>query len=160
MKFLLAAAAACLLCAGGAQARDLPYGGMTATEIADWLRSKGLTAQVKPDQTTPGDQIVSSSADGINWDIYLYACDGSGDARRCKTIQYASGWSSPKDFSLTKVNEWDKQQRYARAYMDEKGNAWAEYDVDIFPGGTYEQLDHSLERWRSVVSTYKSKMIP
>ena len=71
---------------------------MTATEVAGWLIGNGYAAQVKPDPTTPGDQIVSTTTDGINVDIYLYDCSGQGDARRCTSMQYAAGW--PPDVFL------------------------------------------------------------
>lgn len=141
--------------AAPASARDLPYGGMTAHELADWLTRNGLPATVKPDPTTAGDQIISSASDGVNWDIYLYACNGNGDARRCGSIQYAAGWSGISGFGDDRVNGWDRDQRYIRAYRDNKGNAWGEYDVDISPGGTYEMLDKSLSRWRDAIVGFK-----
>jgi hypothetical protein len=144
-----------LIAAAPASARDLPNGGMTAHEIADWLQASGMSATVKPDPTTPGDQIISSSSDGVNWDIYLYACNGTGDARRCGSIQYAAGWSGLSNFDVNKVNDWDRDQRYIRSYRDNKGNAWGEYDVDISPGGTYEMLGKSLSRWREAITGFK-----
>src|SRR5262249_32391370 len=82
----LAAAMGLFILASPAAALDLPSNGMTATELANWLIQKGLPAQVKPDPTTPGDQIVSTSTDGIDVDIYLYDCSGEGNARRCTSM--------------------------------------------------------------------------
>jgi hypothetical protein len=151
-----AAFVSCLLAwTSPSAARDLPAGGMTATEIAGWLHAAGLTATVKPDPTTPGDQIVSSGADGVSWDVYLYGCMGVGDDRRCSSIQYAAGWSG-LNVSPDKVIGWDRDKRYVRAYIDNRGHVWGEYDVDISPGGTWEQLAHSLEQWRSGVADFKA----
>ena len=140
-----------LLFAAPAAARDLPAGGMTATEIAAWLNENGYTADVKPDPTTPGDQIVSSSTDGINVDIYLYDCSGQGNTRRCTSMQYAAGWPATSAYNLEKVNSWNRGNRYIKAYLTAKGGLFGEYDLDISPGGTYEMLNDCLQNWRSVV---------
>jgi hypothetical protein len=147
----LAAASAVLIWAGPTAARDLPDGGMTATEIAGWLIGAGYSAQVKPDPTTPGDQIVSTKTDGINVDIYLYDCSGEGDARRCTSMQYAAGWPPTDGYNLEKVNSWNRSNRYIKAYLTAKGGLFGEYDLDLSPGGSFEMLNDSLQNWRSVV---------
>jgi hypothetical protein len=151
LAVLAAATLAVLIFAAPAAARDLPEGGMTATEIANWLSSNGFTAQVKPDPTTPGDQIVSTATDGINVDIYLYDCSGTGNTRRCTSMQYAAGWPASAGYSLDKVNSWNRSNRYIKAYLTQKGGLFGEYDLDISPGGTYEMLNDCLQNWRSVV---------
>jgi hypothetical protein len=137
--------------AGPAAARPLPDGGMTADEVADWLHAAGYPATVKPDPTTPGDRIISSSIDGIDYDIYMYGCEHD----RCNSLQYAAGWSGvtlPSD----KILEWDRTKRYLRAYIG-SGNAWwGEYDIDVYPGGTYEALGKSLQRWRDIITDFKT----
>lgn len=135
-----------------AWAGDLPPGGMTAQDVATWLLSKGYSAQIKPDSTTPGDQIISSSVDGINFDIYMYFCTSG----RCKSLQYAAGWQPRADFNADKVNQWDRGYRYIRGYVADDGGLWAEYDLDVYPGGTYEALNASLDRWRSALGEFKT----
>jgi hypothetical protein len=142
--------------AGTANARDLPAGGLTYDEVASWLRASGLPAEIKPDTSTgagPEERIVSSSADGVNFDIYFYGCT----AGRCDSIQYAAGWPSSPG-SLDRIGAWNLSKRYIRAYATAGGQYWAEYDVDVSPGGTYEMLDHSLVRWRSALGDYKAYM--
>src|ERR1700722_12858798 len=150
----LAAAAGLLALAAPAMARDLPTGGMTATELARWMGEKGFPAQGKPNPTTPGDQIVSSATDGINVDIYLYDCSGSGDARRCTSMQYAAGSTANASYNSTKVNEWNRTHRYIKAYLTASGALYGEYDLDVSPGCTYEMLEDCLGNWRRNVVTF------
>lgn len=157
----LAAAVLCLVFAvQPAAARDLPTGGMTAQEVADWLTASGYSAQVKPDPTTPGDQIISSTINGVNYDIYMYACT----AGRCRSLQYAAGWPTSAAGNVdvaTKLLTWDRENRFIRAYISESGkNFWGEFDIDISPGGTYEALDRSLTRWSAAVGSFKAYMVP
>jgi hypothetical protein len=148
---LAAAALSLFIFAGPVAARALPPGGMTASELASWLVGAGYPAQVKPDPTTPGDQIVSTATDGIDVDIYLYDCSGDGDARRCTSMQYAAGWPASGSYNMERVNGWNRSNRYIKAYLTAKGGLFGEYDLDISPGGTYEMLDDCLQNWRSVV---------
>jgi hypothetical protein len=106
---------------------------------------------VKPDPTTPGDQIVSTQTDGIDVDVYLYDCSGDGNARRCTSMQYAAGWPASAGYNLEKINSWNRGNRYVKAYLTAKGGLFGEYDLDISPGGTYEMLSDCLQNWRSVV---------
>jgi hypothetical protein len=153
-----AAAAALILgaIAGTATARDIPSGGLTYDEVASWLRASGYPATIKPD-TSDGaksyERIVSSSIDGVNYDIYFYGCS----AGRCDSIQYAAGWPSSPG-SRDRINAWNTEKRYIRAYTTSSGQYWAEYDIDVSPGGTFEQLDHTLVRWRSIIGEYKTYM--
>jgi hypothetical protein len=156
--WLAIAGLAVVLSAQPVAARDVPVGGMTAQDVATWLQAAGYSATVKPDPTTPGDQIISSTISGTNYDIYMYACTSG----RCRSLQYAAGWNIGAGDSsgiTAKILSWNREKRYIRAYLSESGKSyWGEYDIDIYPGGTYELLDHSLERWGSVISDFKTYM--
>ena len=151
----LAAALAVVLSAAPALAQELPKDGMTASEIAAWLKRSGDAAQVAPDTTTPGDQIVSTVIDGAEVDIYLYQCAGEGDARRCKSIQYATGWAPQAGLTVEKANAWNSSNRYIKAYITPKGSLYGEYDLDVSPGGTVEMLDDSLDNWRGMLTEFR-----
>jgi hypothetical protein len=155
---LAIAGLAIILSAQPAAARDVPIGGMTAQDVASWLQAAGYSATIKPDPTTPGDQIITTAISGINFDVYMYACTNG----RCRSLQYAAGWnlSSPAGSDITdKLLSWNREKRYVRAYLSSSGKSyWGEFDIDIYPGGTYEALDHSLERFGSVISDFKTYM--
>ena len=142
-------AAALALAAPPAQARDLPSGGLTRAEVAQWLQDHGYKAKTHLD--TAGNTIVSSASDGVNWDIYFYSCS---KAERCASLQYAAGWSGLVLEDGT-INTWNAGNRYIRAYVTGKDAVWGEYDIDISPGGTWEQLDQSLDRWGAALPDFK-----
>jgi hypothetical protein len=151
----LAAVLGLALSAAPALAQDLPKDGMTAGEIAAWLKRSGDAAAVAPDTTTPGDQIVSTVIDGVDVDIYLYQCAGEGDARRCRSIQYATGWSPRAGLTVERANAWNASNRYIKAYITAKGSLYGEYDLDVSPGGTFAMLDDSLDNWRGMLTEFK-----
>lgn len=159
MKHALVSLLSALLLVAGwvhpVDARDLPAGGMTSAEVAAWLRNASYPATVKPDPTTPGDEIISSSVDGINFDIYMYQCTSG----RCKSLQYVAGWPASPNIATDRTNAWNRGHRFCRAYLTTGGSVYCEFDIDIDPGGTYEALDHSLVRWRAVVGDFKQTVI-
>jgi len=148
--FAAAAMAWALLAAGAAASRDLPSGGVTRQDVAAWLQRQGQTATIHADSA--GEIIVTSSSGGVNWDIYFYRCT----AGRCTDIQYAAGWTEIASMSLDKVNQWNRDKRYIRAYFGPKNAVWGEYDVVLSPGGSWEQLDASLRDWISAVQRFKT----
>lgn len=152
-KFALAAAALLLISAAPsvALARDLPAGGMTIEEVAAWLKQGGFTARIHAEKSTQNGPILSTSIDDVATDIYLYDCT----ANRCRALQYASGWDDSAR-PAEKINEWNSDHRYLRVYQAAQTNLWAEYDVDIAPGGTYEQLGGALARYRESIKSFKT----
>ena len=156
VSLLAVAAILFALSAKPAAARDVPDGGMTAQDVASWLQGSGYSATIKPDPTTPGDQIISSSINGVNFDVYMYQCTSG----RCKSLQYAAGWPVGSVQNVnSKILQWDREKRYIRAYVSANGqNYWGEMDIDVYPGGTYEALDRSLSRWGTVIGDFKTYM--
>jgi Putative bacterial sensory transduction regulator len=155
MKWKFGLAAAALLYAGAAPnfafARDLPAGGVTIEEVAAWLKQSGLTARIHTEKSTQNGPILSTSIDDVATDIYLYDCT----ANRCRALQYASGWDDSARPG-EKINEWNADHRYLRVYQADQTNLWAEYDVDVAPGGTYEQLGGALTRFRESIKSFKT----
>ncbi len=155
----LAAFAACALLAAKARAQAVPTGGLTAEQAAEWVRGQGLKGQVLPDPTTPGDQIVRTSADGVNFDIYFYGCTPDPPPyHRCDSMQYAAGWTNDSGVTTDRLNEWNRENRFLRAYISSKGSVFGEMDVDVTPGLDYSALNRSLDRWRSAIGKFRSSM--
>ena len=151
MKRILHIAVAALVLAlfsNVAAAADLPAGGMTLGEVMKWLDDAGYKAQLYPLKN--GGNAIASGSDGYTWKIYMFDCkDG-----RCGSFQFAMGLSTKGAFNTAKMNQWSKDNRWARAYVDDVNDPWLEYDVDLTPGGTYELLDDEFDTWRMSVKHF------
>jgi len=143
----LVAAALAMAAAAPAFAKDLPPGGLTREEVMNWLQGKGYKAELKYDETAK-DNYISTSSDGVNWSVYLYACTDS----RCTSFQYSAGWDDA-DVSESTLNVWNRVKRFIRAYRGSTG-LFGEYDFDLVPGGSWEMLDQSLVRWKSQLTAF------
>ena len=128
-----------------------PQEGLKAEDVADWLKRQHLEAEFDNGRTSATPTIIRSSIDGTPFAIYLYDCKRD----RCASLQYEASFSNTENISLARLNNWNRQSRYIRAYLDRSGRVLGEYDLDIAPGMDGKGLDHSLRRWRSALSRFK-----
>lgn len=129
-----------LLVLTGAAARDLPAGGLTSAKLADWLQKSGYQAQVG--STEDGTQYVKSAAEGLNFGIFLYGCAKA----RCTSMQFVTSFAGSGK-SPPAANDWNRNFRWVRAYIDGDKDLIFDFDVDLSPGVTYEGLADLLDIW-------------
>lgn len=133
---------------GAARAQTEPAG-VTRQEVAAWLAGEGHPPNIHND--SHGESIVSSSIDGVNFDIYFYACTGE----RCTSVQFAAGWTPLAKATPDAVNAWNRDKRYVKAYLDHTNNLWGEYDIDL-TASAYPQLHKALARFDSSIVEFKT----
>ena len=149
MKHLILAAMALALLPAVAAAKDLPAGGLTLEEIQAWLHDAGLTAEIQT--ADDGMRNIYSSTDGSNFHIYPYDCK----QERCGSLQFAVGFDTKGALNADKMNDWNRDNRWAHAYVDKVNDPWLDYDVDLTPGGTYEMLNDQLGIWRDSLGRFR-----
>ena len=64
-------------------------------------------------------------------------------------------WSYVQGGSLNKVNEWNKEKRFSRAYLDGDGDANVEWDVDLEGGVTVDAVREGIRTFQAVVLVFK-----
>jgi len=151
IAFRLAAglAAAALVFGGEATAKDLPKGGLTAKEVQAWLFESGYQAELDKDGDEP---FIKSAADGVNFEVHLYDCEKD----RCASIQLTAGFDVKDKMSVDEANAWNSDKRYVDCFIDEEGDPWFTYDINLSPGGTRESLDDDFQVWLSFLPDMKS----
>jgi len=146
-----AAALALMLVSGAATARDIPAGGFTTDDVVAWLQGAGYKAELVTDKD--GKSHVASASDGVNFGVYMFDCkDG-----RCGSMQFSAGWTTHGKFDTARMNEWNRDSRWARGYFDRTNDPWIEYDVDLTPGGTYEMLNDEFTIWNYALDSFVKK---
>ncbi len=148
---VLALAAALAATAAPALARDIPSGGVTVEDVVSWLQAKGLEA--KADKTKAGADYVDTAIDGDKFQVYLYDCN---DGPRCGSIQFSAGFNTKVQWPAEKINKWNSDHRWGRAYADDVNDPWVEFDCDLTPGGTYELLDDEFATFRRTFRDFRS----
>jgi len=145
-----AAVLALLFAATPANARDIPQGGLTFDQVVTWLQNAGYKAEIK---TEDGKRNIYSSADGSGFHISQYDCKGEV----CASLQFWVGFDTKGAFDTARINMWNKKNRWLRAYVDDVNDPWLEMDVDISPGGTYENLNDEFAVWRDGVRRFRQE---
>lgn len=136
--------------AAQAQSRPLPAGGVTAQEVIEVLQATGYRAQ--EDEDGVGDPMVRSATDGVNYNIYFYGCEST----RCTSIRFGVAFGMKEPMTLERINEWNRDMRFGRAYLDDEMDPILEMDVDLELGATTEQLESVIGTWSTVVPAFKT----
>jgi len=143
------AALAFALYASAAPAKDLPDKGLSIEQVASWLQNEGYKAEMQ--KSSDGTPNIASSSDGQTFHIYMYDCKDDV----CASLQFSEGFDTKGTFTADKINDWNKNNRWARAYIDKENDPWVEYDVDLAPGGTYEGLKDQFGIWQDALSHFR-----
>lgn len=149
-KFLIAGLAlgALALTSAPAMAKPLPAGGVTAQEVAEVLRAKGLKADISTDDM--GDPMIKSASGGVNWIVYFYTCKNG----RCLSIQFSAGFDMDKGITYAKANEWNYTKRFGRAALDDEMDPYIRYDLDAEKGASTESLELAVETFQMVLPVF------
>src|SRR5690606_13260757 len=94
-------------------------------QLAGLLADAGYRATAGRDGE--GDPMLSSSAAGANFNIYMYGCE----SERCKSLQFIAGFDLADGITLQRINEWNRDKRYGSAYLDDEDDLWLQMDLDL-----------------------------
>lgn len=87
--------------------------------------------------------------------MYFYGC---AKGRECDDIQFSAGWSGPK-VSLEKINEWNRDKRFGKAYIDSDGDPRLEMEVNLDYGVSAKNLEDSFNWWSKALKEFKKIVI-
>lgn len=149
--FALAAIAAGAFSASSAFAYPFQDGGITAQDVAGVLQSKGYQAQVGTDND--GDPKISSSTDGVKFTVFFYGCNHTP---RCTSITFQAGFHLEGGFSVTKINDWNKDKRFLKGWLDNVNDPYTEMDVDTEHGFTSQALATYIDDWAAGIPEFKN----
>jgi hypothetical protein len=142
---LVAALALATPAAAAAEIRDI-----SGEELAGLLRKAGYRATVGRD--SGGDPMVTSSAAGAQFSIMMYDCQED----RCKSLQFGAGFDLADGGSLANVNAWNRDKRYAKAWLDDEVDPWLELDLDLEGGGSLELVGDYIELWDAALGQFQT----
>jgi hypothetical protein len=115
------------------------------------LQGGGYSAKLGVDKV--GDPMVTSAVGGTTFQIFFYNCTNHKD---CATVQFHSGYDFDHALPLETINEWNRSQRFGRAYLDKENDPILEMDVDLDDGGVAPLLFiDNIEFWTSILGNYE-----
>lgn len=122
------------------------YDSVTGDDVVGMLREMGFTPELTKD--SDGDPLVNFQIEGVKTSIYFYENSGG----RYSAIQFYSGFEDQPPIS--KVNDWNANHRYGRAYLSSAGKLHIEYDIALTGGISRDNLEECVRRWHTVLSAF------
>jgi hypothetical protein len=143
-SFFLAGA---FLAAGtiAAQAQAL-VDGTNVDEIVNLARGYGAASS---DTTSSGDPMITGKVNGVAYDIYFHNCTSNTN---CEDIRFFASFASKP--TLETINEWNRDKRWGKAYLDSNLDAALEWDLNLVHGVARENLDNSLAVWMNTMDAF------
>jgi hypothetical protein len=121
------------------------------SSLAKVLQAKGYQAELTKDDS--GDPMIKSASSGTNFIILFYGCTAHKD---CATVQLFAGFTEFKNGSASALADWNANNRFARAYLSDKGAARLEMDLDLDDGGMSTALfEDNLEWWVATLAGFE-----
>jgi hypothetical protein len=118
------------------------------------LQKAGYRAELGADKG--GDPMITSGASGTTFQIYFYNCTANKD---CATVQFHSGYDLKTATPLETLNEWNRDERFGRAFLDKDNDPVVEMDVDLDDGGMSPELFiDNIEFWTAILTDFEKRI--
>ena len=137
--------------AAPALTHPIPDGGLTLEEVVAWLQSGGYAAKVVTRED--GKRHLESWSQGTLFNIFTPGCQSG----RCASLELVFAFSSKGKFDVSRLNEWNSDVPWAKAYFDTVNDPCLDMDISLSPGGTFESLNDQFGTWNNVLSSFITK---
>jgi hypothetical protein len=97
-----------------------------------------------------GDPRIAGKIEGVSYHAFFMNCTDHTD---CEDINFYAGFLDNKQ-TLDAINEWNRDKRFGKAYLDTDLDAVIEYDVNLERGVTRENLDANFAVWSLVLGQF------
>ena len=73
---------------------------------------------------------------------------------RCGSLQLYAGFNMEKPPTLERINAWNREKRFSRAYLDKDGDPVLESELDLEGGVTRQAIISFLETFETSLSRF------
>lgn len=123
----------------------------TADSVAQALADYGL--RVEHDTDSRGAPKLTSRIEGTRFTIWFYGCDDMP----CGSVQLAAGFNVDEPLPPSKLNQWNREKRFARGTVDDGGDPFLRMDIALSDGGVSpESFEFSLDMWRIALGQFRT----
>lgn len=105
--------------------------------------------------TAYGDPEIRISEAELPFQVRFYGCVRGRD---CLSIQFIAGFATT-GVTAEDANEWNRAMRYARAHVNDAGQAFVAYDVNLDAGGVSEaNFNAQLALWGQLLDRFVARI--
>ena len=144
----LRVAAALMLAPLGANAQAL----VDASDVdilAALVQDEGYRAVIGTDAV--GDPMITSSANGYEFDIFFYGCT---DGANCRDVQFSVSFDMEDGMSLTRSQDFNLEKRWAKVYLDDESDPRLEMDANLYGGVSATNFKDTLDWWVIIMNDF------
>lgn len=127
--------------------------------IGDILDNLGYSYDVTTDHV--GDPLLNierGETGTRSLQVVFYNCDDSGDESVCEDFQIRAAFAPIKGATLKVINAFNRENRWARVYLDERNSPVFEMDVNAFGGLGKESLTTLIQVYFSILEEFGQKI--
>lgn len=116
------------------------------------LQDYGYVATMEADSR--GNPKIASRVSDTKFKVYFFGCNDNG--ANCTSIQLGAGYDLNNGLNASTINEWNRDKRFAKAYIDDEGDPFLEMDINLdYDGSGDENFQDSLDLWRLLVEDFE-----
>lgn len=101
-----------------------------------------------------GDPLIASKVSRSPFSVLFYGCVSGQD---CTSIQFALGYDLETPLTAARVNDWNRQNRFGRVFIDDEGDPFLRMDAVMAVDGMGPvSFALQLDFWRLLVEEFES----
>jgi len=127
---------------------------LTASDAYEvMLRMQRFGFEATMDTDSQGDPKIVAHVSDTKFRVFFYGCENN---THCSSIHFRAGYDLDNATYALKMNEWNREKRFAKAYIDDEGDPFLEMDVNLaFEGIGDDNFDDTLDWWRLLVEDFE-----
>ncbi len=135
--------------AGSAMAGEITADDPAAVMKA--MQDYGFVATMETD--SDGDPKIVARVSRTKFRVYFFGCEANKD---CASLHFRAGYDLDGTLSALKVNEWNREKRFTKAYIDDEGDPFMEMDINLdYDGVGAKNFEDTLDWWRLLVEDFE-----
>jgi hypothetical protein len=138
------------LVAGAAQAAPGQAQGITGPELAAILQDAGYRAQLQAD--AEGEPLVRTGMGGVEVAILFYDCNAE---HRCNSLQFSAGFDLPEGTTDAVVNGFNRDYRYARAFLDDERDPFLHFDFEVVHTAHADYVRNQIDSFEQLLPEFQ-----
>jgi hypothetical protein len=91
---------------------------------------------------------------------FLVRFFGCNSATRCASVQMFAGYDLPQGTTPEKINVWNAEYRFGRAYLDAELDPYIALDADFQRGATTEAVENVAALWVALMTGFRGYIAP
>jgi hypothetical protein len=147
MKLILAVTTAASLSGHAAFANEV-FASMPKTVVTS-LQELGYPATVV--READGARI-DSTISGLSYSVFFYGCAEDGTA--CQSLEFNTNFTVDPPAKPDVIAQWNRDNLFGTAYLDEQGLASISYSVTTVGGLTMENFTDVIARWDTTLASF------